>query len=287
MTLTQSHDRRRTVDPDAPEIERLARDAIAASALFGAANVIMQLALLPIGRGVAESTVDSGRVDKHPYKRQRTTGSYLIVALLGTEAERLAMRREVGRSHKAVVRTEDQAEVAYSAFDPKLQLWVAACIYVGFSVWLEMARGPLTDAQHEAFYQRCARLGTTLQVPEEMWPPDRQAFLEYWWPAQDEIAMDDVTRGYLSDLTHLRFFKPWARRLMARNNRLLTVGFLPQRYREILQEPWTADDQRRFERFLRRALAFDRRAPAWVRHAVLNLYELDVKRRIRRGRPIV
>src|SRR3954452_23637468 len=109
---------------DAATIDRLARDAIAGSAWYGPANVVMQLALLPVGRGVAESTVDSGRVDRHPLKRQRATASYLIVAMLGTEAERTFMRREVNRSHSAVVRTEEESDVAYSAFAPKLQLWV-------------------------------------------------------------------------------------------------------------------------------------------------------------------
>ena len=37
------------------------------------ANVIMQLAQLPVGRGVAESKVDSGNLYKHPLKRARTT----------------------------------------------------------------------------------------------------------------------------------------------------------------------------------------------------------------------
>jgi uncharacterized protein (DUF2236 family) len=286
MTVTEVTPRH-VIDADAPEIERLARDAIAASALYGAANVVMQLALLPVGRGVAESTVNSGRVDKHPYKRQRTTGQYLIVAMLGTEADRRAMRNEVNRQHSQVVRTEEEADVAYNAFDPKLQLWVAACIYVGFSVWLEMARGPLTEAQHDAFYRRCSRLGTTLQVPEELWPADREAFYEYWWEAMREVRMDDVSRAYLSDLTNLRFFKPWARRIFARNNRLLTLGFLPREFRDELREPWTARDQRRFERFLRVALVLDRRLPAFVRHAALRGYEFDVKRRVRRVRPIV
>src|SRR3954454_17895320 len=175
------------LDADAPEIERLARDAIAASGLYGAANVVMQLARLPVGRGVAERTVDSGRVDKHPFKRQRTTGSYLIVAMLGTEAEREAMQREVNRQHSGVVREEGESDVPYNAFDPKLQLWVAACIYVGFSVWLEVGRAPLPEAPRNAFSRRAARLGTTLQVPEEMWPADREAFAEYWWPAVREI----------------------------------------------------------------------------------------------------
>jgi uncharacterized protein (DUF2236 family) len=285
MTVTEVT--RRAIDPDAPEIEMLAREAIAGSAWFGSANVVMQLARLPVGRGVAESTVDSGRVDKHPYKRQRTTGTYLIVALLGSETDRKVMCSEVNRQHRSVVRTEEEADVAYNAFDPELQLWVAACIYVGFSCWLEMARGPLTDEVHEAFYRRCARLGTTLQVPEEKWPADREAFYEYWWAAVREIEMDDVTRGYLSDLANLRFFKPWARRIFARNNRLLTIGFLPQEFRDALAEPWTADDQRRFERRLRTALLLDRRLPRAVRWAGLRVYHFDVKRRIRRGRPIV
>ena len=278
---------RRVADADAPEIERLARDAIAASGLFGAANVIMQLAVLPVGRGVAESTVDSGRVDKHPFKRQRTTGSYLIVAMLGTEAEREAMCREVNRQHSGVVRKEGEAEVPYNAFDPRLQLWVAACIYVGFSVWLEMAGRLVTDEQRDAFYARCSRLGTTLQVPEDMWPADREAFAAYWWQAIAEIEMDDVTRGYLRDLTNITFMHPRIRRVLARNNRMLTVGFLPEQFRELLQEPWTLHDQKRFEKFLRRALALDRRLPAWLRHSLLNVYEWDVKRRIRLGRPIV
>jgi uncharacterized protein (DUF2236 family) len=278
--------RARTPVTDA-EIDRLARDAIAASALFGNANVVMQLSRLPVGRGVAESTVDTGRVDLHPFKRQRTTASYLIVALLGSDEERARMRREVNRSHSAVVRSEDEADVAYSAFDPELQLWVAACIYVGFSVWIELARGPLTPDQREAFYQHCARLGTTLQVPQDAWPADREAFLEYWSDAMQRIEMDDVTRTYLRDLTNLRFFAPWVQRLLGGWTRFLTVGFLAPEFREILGEPWTERDQRRFDKFLERALRVDRALPAWVRHAVLNLYELDVKRRITRGRRIV
>ena len=67
----------------------------------GGANVIMQLARLPVGRGVAESRVDSGRVDRHPIKRLRTTTAYLLIAMLGTEAERTELRRQIDRVHAA------------------------------------------------------------------------------------------------------------------------------------------------------------------------------------------
>jgi uncharacterized protein (DUF2236 family) len=301
MSATAVRPQPAVIDPDAPEIERMARDAIAASALFGAANVVMQLAKLPVGHGVAESTVDSGRVDLHPVKRQRTTAQYLIVALLGTEDERRVMRREVNRQHRQVRRTEDESDVPYNAFHADLQLWVAACIYVGFSCWLELARGPLTDAQRDAFYRRCARLGTTLQVREDDWPADREAFQEYWWSAMDELEMDDVSRTYLRDLVNVRLHRhrssstsasspSWQARVtrpVRRWNRFMTLGFLAPEFRAMLGEPWSAADQRRFERVLQTAIRVDRALPAQVRHALLAVYEWDVKRRIRGDRPIV
>ena len=48
--------------------------------LAGPANVIMQLARPGVGYGVKESRVESGRVDRHPIKRARTTFTYLAVA---------------------------------------------------------------------------------------------------------------------------------------------------------------------------------------------------------------
>jgi uncharacterized protein (DUF2236 family) len=158
---------------------------------------------------------------------------------------------------------------------------------VGFSVWLELARGPLSPAQRDGFYHHCSRLATTLQVPEEAWPDDRVAFEEYWWRAVDEIEMDDVSRGYLSDLANLRFFAPRVRRVLGPWNRFLTVGFLAPRFREALGERWTAADQRRFDRFLRFALWLDRVTPDRIRFALLDFYERDVKGRIAAGRRIV
>src|SRR5258708_376986 len=83
----------------------------------GGANVIMQLSRLPVGHGVAKSTVDSGRVDKHPIKRARTTTAFLAVAMLGAEEDRLAIRREIARAHKPV-HSEPSDPVQYNAFDP-------------------------------------------------------------------------------------------------------------------------------------------------------------------------
>jgi hypothetical protein len=78
------------------EIPREIEDSIVGLGLLaGGANVVMQLSRLPVGHGVARSTVDSGRVDKHPVKRLRTTAAYLVIALFGTAQERLAMRHKL------------------------------------------------------------------------------------------------------------------------------------------------------------------------------------------------
>lgn len=157
--------------PETDELQDRLYDAMSGLAvlMLGTANVIMQLARLPVGRGVAESTVESGRVDRHPVKRARTTLAYLAIAMFGTEEERAAYRREVNRSHRPV-RSGPSSEVAYNAFDPDLQLWVAACIYLGAEQAVQLCDPHLLedDGTAEAFYRHGARFGTTLQVTDEM-----------------------------------------------------------------------------------------------------------------------
>ncbi|MFD0684396.1 oxygenase MpaB family protein [Actinomadura fibrosa] len=264
---------------------RAVQDSITGMALAAAAaNVVMQLSRLPVGRGVAESTVDSGRVDKHPLKRARTTLSYIAVAMLGTDAERAAMRREVNRSHKAVRAKEP---VAYNAFDRELQLWVAACLYQGIEMIYTMLYGPPTPAQADDLYRHGARFGTTLQVTEDMWPADRAAFEVYWKAGVAAIEMDDVTRGYLRDLTDLRFLPAPVRWTLGRFHRFVTLGFLPQPFRDELGLPWTPRDQARFDAFTRRLARVNRALPRPAREFPFNAYLWDVRRRIRAGRPIV
>jgi uncharacterized protein (DUF2236 family) len=267
-------------------LDDLLRDAIAGSGMFANANVIMQLAWRPIGRGVAESEVDSGRVELHPLKRARTTGSYLIVALLGDENAREVMRSEVNRQHRGV-RSKPGSDVDYNAFDPELQLWVAACLYGGFACWLELFRGPLSEQQRDELYARCARLGTTLQVEDGMWPADRAAFARYWEDGVRRIEMDDVTRRHLTALTEFRHLPRAVRWVLGPFNRFLTAGFLPDEFRRELGLPWTPRKQRRFDRLLRVLIRVEPHLPRRLRHALLDAYEGSVNKRIAEGRPIV
>jgi uncharacterized protein (DUF2236 family) len=270
-----------------PVARRLLEEALSGIGLAAAgANVIMQLSMLPVGHGVAKSRVESGRVDEHPIKRARTTLAYLAVALLGTEAEREAMRREVDRQHRQV-RSVPGDPVAYNAFDTDLQLWVAACLYQGTQDIERVAGIRRTDEEAERIYRYCARLGTTLQMRPEQWPADRSAF-RAWWDAQvDRIEMDDLTRRYLQGIARAEFLgRPWST-LLGPLAQLQAVGFLPERFRDELGLPWTARHQRAFDVMMSTWAAVDRRLPGPIRRVPFNAYLWDTRRRIRRGTPIV
>jgi uncharacterized protein (DUF2236 family) len=276
------------------EVPHEVRDALCLLGLLsGGANVVMQLSHLPVGHGVAKSKVESGRADRHPLKRGRTTSAFLAVALLGTDEERLAMRAEIARAHRHV-HSEAGDPVEYNAFDPKLQLWVAACLYKGAEDIYARLYGRLDPERREILYRYARRLGTTLQVRDEMWPPSRAAFDDYWNRELAEVEMDDLTRPYLRSVADFTFLlTPLGRLgtplkwLVRPLGTFITGGFLPERFREELGLEWNECRQRRFDRFIAVGAAITRALPPVLRAFPLNLYLWDTRRRLRLGRPVV
>jgi uncharacterized protein (DUF2236 family) len=134
--------------------------------LAGPANVIMQLAQPGVGYGVMESRVESGRVDRHPIKRARTTFTYLAVATNGSDEQKAAFRRAVNGAHAQVYST-DESPVKYNAFDTDLQLWVGACLYKGAVDIYRLFVGEMDDESAERHYREGMALATTLQVPAD------------------------------------------------------------------------------------------------------------------------
>lgn len=260
--------------------------AIGLGLLAGPANVVMQLAVPEVGHGVVESVVDSGQMFRHPLKRTRTTLTYLAVAMLGDDTDKRTYRRAVNRAH-APVRSDESSPVAYSAFDPELQLWVAACLYKGVEDTCRIFAGPLTTTELDALYEDSARFGTTLQVPAHMWPADRAAFEQYWNDRVGSISLDATVRTYLHDLLDLRFLPGPGRRPLAAVNRFVTTGFLPPAFRAEMRLKWSTADQRRFDRLMRVPARLVRVLPAPLRRFPFNLLLRDLRCRVATGRPLV
>lgn len=262
-------------------------DAVAGLGLLaGTANVIMQLARPEVGYGVVESPVESGNVVLHPIKRARTTFTYLAVSIWGTEEERRDYRHAVNGSHRQIRSTEN-SPVEYNAFDPRLQLWVAACLYRGLED-VHRALNPGCDVSHTPrVYEEGKRMGTTLQVRYDLWPDDHDAFDQWWSDQLALVSIDDTVRNHLMKLVELTM-APWPVRVaMAPVQRFFTTGFLEPTFRDQMQLPWTDADQASFDRVLGLLGELNARMPAVVRHFPLNMYLLDFRLRRRMGRLLV
>lgn len=258
--------------------------------LAGPANVIMQLARPGVGYGVAESRVESGRIDKHPVKRARTTFTYLAVATRGTDAQKAAYRRAVNRAHAQVYSTED-SPVEYNAFDKDLQLWVAACLYKGGVDVYRLFIGEMDEETADQHYRDGMSMGTTLQVPPEMWPEDRKAFERYWQESLEKVHIDDTIREFLYPIAANRIRGVRLPRRLQRAHEelalLITTGFLPQRFRDEMRLPWDERRQRRFDRLMAALRTVNHALPRPVRQFPFNVLLRDLDRRIRTGRPLV
>ena len=265
-----------------PDFDIAAQMAGVAGMLGAAANVIMQLGNPGVGHGVAESKVDSGNVLLHPWKRLRTTITYLVVALFGSEEDRTRYRQAVNKAH-AQVKSGPDSPVQYNAFDPALQLWVAACLYVGFRDARTLFLGPMDYKTDAALYQYCHRLGTSLQVPLEAWPADLEAFEKYWQAEVAKIRYDDVVRDHLMKVVDLKMvprFMQWGN---ASINRFFTTGMLPPEFRTAMRLEWSDKKQRRFDRYVGLFRFVTRLTPTWARNLPIKLQLAEVRFRMRRG----
>ena len=252
----------------------------------GAANVIMQLSRPSVGHGVVESRVDSGNLMKHPWKRARTTFQYLAVAIFGTDGDRAAFREAVDGAHRHVKSTPS-SPVRYNAFDRDLQMWVAACLFVGLEDSYQLLRGEMTPEQAEQFYRSAWTLGTTLQVTEDRWPATRADFDRYWDTECEHVAVDDTVRGYLLDLINLRMINPLLGLPFRPLLKFLTTGFLAPVFREQLRLSWGPGRQRMFEQLFLFVAFVNRFIPGFLRQGGSYLLLADVRRRVRRHRQLV
>jgi uncharacterized protein (DUF2236 family) len=278
--------RRRTARWDEAEQVTAAEAMDFWSFAAGAANVIMQLSRPGVGYGVVESKVDSGNLLKHPWKRARTTFQYLAVAIIGTPQDRAAFREAVNGAHRHVKSAPD-SPVRYNAFDRDLQMWVAACLFVGLEDTYQLLRGQMTPEQSEQFYRSAWTLGTTLQVTEDQWPSTRAQFDDYWAAACDQVGIDDHVRGYLADLLNLRMINRLLGLPFRPLLKFLTVGFLAPVFREEMGVRWSDSRQWLFESLFLFVAFVNRFLPVFIRQGGSYVLLADVRRRVRQERALV
>lgn len=249
------------------------------------ANVIMQLANPAVGYGVFESRVESGRVDRHPIKRGRTTGLYLAVATIGNESDRAYLHDEVKRIHSQVFSTPE-SPVRYSGNSLQLQLWVAVCLLRFFVDQYELLYRELTPAEREHVLALGRPLATVLNVSPDAWPENWQAYEEYFDKGMEAARIDAPVREMLDDLVR---FGPVSGKLLGVGtalhrvvgpaNHSFTRFGVPRRTREEMHWEIRPSDLRRRRRISAVARVADVLVPAPLKVLyTVALWDMRVRR---------
>ncbi|WP_130177163.1 oxygenase MpaB family protein [Cryobacterium sp. SO1] len=257
--------------------------------LGGGRAILLQLANPAVGHGVARHSDFAAR----PLDRLIGTLSYVYAVTCGTPIDRAAAVRRVSLAHRPVhserttgARTagaQPAAEPAkgppsYNAFDPELQLWVAATLYESATRMHDLIYGPLADADAESVYRDYGVLGIALQVPAGLWPADRAAFAVYWDQAVADLSTDETTRSVARRLLHPTTGPVWLRLAMPLA-RLVTTGLLEPAERALFNLPWSAGRERAFGAVIGVVRAVYPRLPTRLRHA-------PMRRSLRAGRAL-
>jgi uncharacterized protein (DUF2236 family) len=227
----------------------------------GGRAILLQIADPAVGHGVADHSDFASR----PLDRLHATLTFVYAVACGTPEDVEIVRRRVDRAHGPVHGAGGASSPAYNAFDPELQLWVAATLYDSAMAVHELVFGPPADSDADTIYAQYAGLGTALQMPAALWPRDRAAFNRYWQERISELTTDAATRAVVHQLLYPRTGPALLRAAMPLG-RLVTVGLLPARVRQLYGLSWNRTLQKRFDRVFRLIAAVYPRLPRRLRH---------------------
>jgi uncharacterized protein (DUF2236 family) len=243
---------------------------IGAEALYlagGGRALLLQIAHPAVGRGVAEHSDFANRM----MDRLHATMTYVYAAIYATPEELAVVRRAVNRAHAPVRGEAEDAKPAYNAYDPGLQLWVAATLYETMMRLHDRVFGPLKAEDAERVYQEFSVLGTALQVPPESWPADRVAFAAYWEETLTTLRPTDATRAVARQILYPHGVPFWMRTLFP-SARLVTTGLLPPQLRAQFGLPWDERTSANYDRWMRWTARAYPRIPASWRHRPKEVY---------------
>ncbi|GGE82850.1 hypothetical protein GCM10011313_01590 [Mycetocola zhadangensis] len=241
------------------------RDALLVAG--GGRAILLQIANPGVGRGVAAHSDFASR----PLDRLHSTLTYVYAQAFGTDADKRAVTRRVNRAHAPVSAEATLDAPGYSAFDPALQLWVAATLYDTAVRVRELVYGPLGPEAARQVYDDYAVLGTALQMPEDLWPSGPEEFAVYFEAETARLEVTPEARAVSRQLLSGQSLPAWLRAGMPLV-RLVTAGLLPSQLRAAYGLRWTPRQQRRFGRVLGVTRAVWPKLPRGIRFAACSFY---------------
>jgi len=246
--------------------------------LLGAgSSVMLQLANPGVGIGVAENSTTLYR----PVDRLRTTLAYVYMMTMGTPEEQAMISRMVNHAHKPV-----KEAGRYNAFDPELQLWVAATLVENGIDLYQRVFGPLDEASKQRIYEDGQIFGTALQVQQTQWPETYAGFKDYWEEELEKVAPDALVQAFAKQLLDGSNL-PLQMRVLMPLQSLMTRGLIDPRAREALDLPWGRRDQILFDLFWKVFPPVYRVVPRPIRTLGARLVVRDTRKRFKKHQRVI
>jgi len=226
--------------------------------LLGGRTFVMQVAHPAVGAGVNEFS--AFRSD--PWTRLEQIAQSGIRYLYRGEAAGYAEGQRLRRIHASIQGIDGRGR-PYHSLDPDVYGWVHTVFFDSIVTGHALFGEPLARAQQEELFDEWRQGGRVFGLRDADMPGSVD---EYWSFYTEQIektleynpVMDWILRGErvprppnLAWLPERAWSLVW--RPLARLQRQLILGTLPPAFRAKIaaQQPWTARDQRRFDRFAR------------------------------------
>ncbi|WP_404286964.1 oxygenase MpaB family protein [Glutamicibacter arilaitensis] len=251
------------------ERELFTRLAPEAGLLIGAGRaILLQLAHPQIGLAIATHSDFAS----NPLSRLIHTLGYIYALSNGTPEQQRTMVDYVNTAHQPVhgTRNPDQETPAYSALDPRLQLWVAATLYDSARVIAAEILPKAESSDNVDLYHQYARLGDALQMPAHFWPDSLSEFDEYFDRTLSTLSVTPQIRS-LADELFLGRNAPWWIRIGLPVMRDVTIAQLPPSVREQFGYELSPKVAKRSTRVISFARFATGVLPKFVRHAPMRM----------------
>lgn len=260
----------------AQDRELFSRIAPEAGLLLGAGRaILLQLAHPQIGLAIASHSDFAS----NPLSRLIHTLGYIYALSNGSEEQQRRIIGYVDTAHATVRGSRDaqHGTPAYSALDPKLQLWVAATLYDSARVIGAQVLPHVGPQDEQDLFGQYARLGAALQMPEHFWPENLRAFDNYFDRTLENLVVSEQIRALAEELfagTHA----PWWIRAGLPLMRDVTIAQLPPKVREGFGYVVTETVRKRNRRTVWFVRVATRILPKFLRQAPMRLMLRHVDR---------
>lgn len=154
--------------------------------LFGGARAVLMQAAHPLVIAGARAT---GFYERNPWKRLQRTLILTYAITFGSKAEAHAAADRINEIHARIKGVDEVTGLAYDALDPKLLLYVHACLVDSALLFEELTVGELDDAGRQRFHEEQMLAAEMVLVPREIVPKTVPELREYLQTVADSGAL--------------------------------------------------------------------------------------------------